>query len=120
MSKQMILELFRLIDWMIALPEALQPLFRQEHNRWEEENEMPYVTTFERLAREEGKAEGKAEGLLEGLLEAIELGLKLRFGSDGLQFLPAIRQLATIDELRRIKRAIETATTLDDIRRLIP
>lgn len=81
---------------------------------------MPYATSFERLAREEGLAEGKAEGLREGLLEAIELGLKLRFGAEGLQCLPAIQQLADIDALRRIKQAIETAATPDDIRRLLP
>jgi hypothetical protein len=26
LSKQMVLELFRLIDWMMTLPEALEPL----------------------------------------------------------------------------------------------
>jgi hypothetical protein len=124
MSKQMILELFRLIDWMITLPEALEPLFIQEHFQWEEEMKMPYVTPFERLTLErgeaKGKAEGKAEGMREGLLEAIELGLKLRFGAEALQCLPAIRQIADIDALRRIKQAIETASTLDDFRRLLP
>ena len=120
MAKKMVLELFRLIDWMITLPEALEPLFREEHHRWEEEKKMPYVTTFERLAREEGKAEGKAEGLREGLLEAIELGLKLRFGAAGLQCQQAIRQLVDIDALRRIKQALEMADTPDDILQLLP
>ena len=120
MSNPMVLELFRLIDWMMTLPQALQPLFRQEHVQWEEEKKMPYVTTFERLAREEGKAEGKAEGLREGLLEAIGLGLRLRFGVEGVQCLPAIQQLVDIDVLRRIKEAILTAATLDDLRRPIP
>src|SRR5262249_14686570 len=87
MSKQMVIELLRLVHWMMELPEALEPLFRQEHLQWEKEKQMPYVTPFERLAREEGRAEGqtqgraegRAEGLREGLLEGIELGLKLRF-----------------------------------------
>jgi len=124
MTKQMVLELFRLIDWMMTLPEALEPLFEQEHLEWEKEKQMPYVTPFERRALEEGRAqgraEGQAEGLRQGLLEAIELGLKLRFGAEGLQCLPAIQQLVDVDILRRIKQAIETATTLDDIRRLLP
>ncbi len=124
MSKEMVWELLRLIDWMMTLPEALEPLFRQEHDQWEKEKQMPYVTSFERLAREEGRAEGQAEGLREGLreglLEAIELGLKLRFGTEGLQCLPAIQQLVDIAILRRIKQAIETAANPDDIRRLLP
>jgi hypothetical protein len=77
---------------------------------------MLYVTSFERLAREEGHT----EGLREGLLEAIELGLKLRFGAEGLQCFPAIQLLKDIDSLRRIKQAIETAATVDDIRQLLP
>ncbi len=124
MSKQTVLELFRLIDWMMTLPEALEPLFEQEHLEWEKEKQMPYVTPFERRVHEKGRAEGqtegRSEGLREGLLEAIELGLKLRFGAEGLQCLPAIQQLADIDLLRRIKQAIEPAATPDDIRRLLP
>ena len=89
---------------------------------------MPYVTSFERLAREEGRQEGhqegrqegRQEGLRAGLLEGIELGLKIRFGAEGLQDFPAIQQRADIESLRRIKQAIETAVPLDDIRRLLP
>src|SRR5262249_25649488 len=107
---------FRLVDRMMTLPEALEPLFRQEHEQWEKEKQMPFVTPYERRLREEGRA----EGLREGLLEAIELGLKLRFGAEGLQCLPAIQQLMDLDILRRIKQAIETAVPPDDIRRFLP
>jgi hypothetical protein len=120
MSKQMVLELLRLVDWMMTLPKPQELLFRQEHEQWEKEKQMPYVTSFERLAREEGEAKGRAEGLREGLLEAIELGLKLRFGAAGLQCFPAIQQLGDIDVLRHIKQAIETAATVDDIRQFLP
>jgi hypothetical protein len=116
MPKQIVLELLRLVDWMMMLPKPQELLFRQEHEQWEKEKQMPYVTSFERLAREEGHT----EGLREGLLEAIELGLKLRFGAEGLQFFPAIQQLVDIDILRRIKQAIEKATSVDDIRQLLP
>ena len=114
------LELLRLVDWMMTLPKPYELLFRQEHEQWEKEKQMPYVTSFERLAREEGEAKGRAEGLREGLLEAIELGLKLRFGAAGLQCFPVIQRLVDIDILRRIKQAIETAATADDIRQLLP
>ncbi len=120
MPKKTVLELIRLIHWMIALPKPLATQFIQEHFQWEEEQKMPYVDEFEEVARQLGEAKGKAEGLREGLLEAIELGLKLRFGVEGLQCLPVVRQLADIDALRRIKQAIETAATPDDIRRLLP
>lgn len=104
----------------MTLPEALEPLFRQEHAEWEKEKQMPYVTSFERLARQEGREEGRQEGLREGLLEGIELALKLRFSAEELQDFAAIQQRADIESLRRIKQALETAATLDDIRRLLP
>lgn len=132
MPKPTILELFRVIHRMIQLPEGLDQQFVQEHYQWEEEKKMPILLPFEIRAMEKGKAEGiaegkaegiaegKAEGLREGLLEAIELGLKLRFGAEGLQCLPAAQRLADIDALRRIKQALETVAGLDDIRRLLP
>lgn len=69
---------------------------------------MPYVNSV--------REEGKAEGLREGLLEGIELALKLRFGVEGSRCFPAVVQLRDIDALRRVKDALETAATLDDIR----
>lgn len=75
---------------------------------------MPYITPFEHRAREKGRQEGLRAGLLEG----IELGLKLRFGAEGLQDFAAIQQ-CDIESLRRIKQALEAAAPLDDIRRLL-
>ncbi|HEY7158381.1 MAG TPA: hypothetical protein VH575_30835 [Gemmataceae bacterium] len=64
-----VLQLFNVIDWMMNLPPALEQLFKQEAEEIEREKRMPYVTSIERLAREEGKAEGKAEGKVEGKAE---------------------------------------------------
>ena len=64
---------------------------------------MPYVTSIERLAKE--------EGLREGLLEAIELGLELRFGREALQALPRIREVLDVDRLRALKAALTRVAT---------
>ena len=68
-------QLFRLIDWMMALPKNLETEFRQELEHYEEEMTMPYVTSVERLAREEGLAEGLERGLEQGLEQGLELGI---------------------------------------------
>lgn len=94
----------------MALPRPLDELFMDEVRDFEKEKFMPYVTTAERLGRE--------EGLKEGLLEGIELGLKLRFGTEGPLLLPEIRQIADVDLLRRIHHAIETAANPDDLRKV--
>ena len=120
LPKQTTLELFRVIHRMMDLPKELAARFMHEHYEWEGEQKMPILLDFEIEAMERGKAEGKAEGLREGLLEGIELGLKLRFGVEGLQCLSSIQRLVDIAALRRIKQAIETVTTLDDLRQLLP
>ncbi|HEV3025584.1 MAG TPA: hypothetical protein VGX76_24095 [Pirellulales bacterium] len=73
---------------------------------------MPYVTSAERIGREAGLKQGRQECLLAG----IELGLKLKFGAEGL--LPEIRQIAEVEMLRRIHQAIETAANPDDLRKV--
>jgi len=57
-----IIKLFRFIDWLISLPVELEPEFRQELDKLQEEKTMPYVTSIERLAKEEGRQEGRQEG----------------------------------------------------------
>ena len=51
-SRDDIRELFRLIDWLMALPQPLDKSFQTEIKRFEEEKIMPYVTSIERLGIE--------------------------------------------------------------------
>ena len=64
-------QLFRVIDWIIDLPVELQKEFRMNLNAIEKEKRMPYVTSVERLAREEGKLEGKLEGIVLGQIQLL-------------------------------------------------
>ena len=53
-ERGLILELFRINDWLIRLPEALEASFRQELYAFEESRQMPYVTTVERAGIDKG------------------------------------------------------------------
>lgn len=114
LNKQEIRELFRIIDWMMDLPKDLTLQFWQELEQYEKEKHVPYITSVERLGIEKGKREGLREGLLEGITTC----LKLRFGAEGLQLLPALQSLTDVDRLHAILKAMETATDLDAVRRL--
>lgn len=98
--------LFRLIDWLMDLPPPLERLFREDLDKIQEEKRMAYVTSIERLARREGQREG------------IESLLRVRFGEEGLRFMPEIQQIHEEETLRAILKALETATNLDEVRRL--
>lgn len=71
-----ILELFRIIDWMISLPSVHEALFREEVYRFEEEQKMPYVTTVERA----GIEKGMQLGLRDGEATVLARQLSRRFG----------------------------------------
>jgi hypothetical protein len=62
-SQQAILELFRLLDLMMNLPEALELEFRDELRQFEEENRMEYVSSIERIGRQEER-----QDIVRGLL----------------------------------------------------
>jgi len=59
-------EIFRLVDWMMRLPEDLSRTFEQALAALEESLNMPYVTSVERIAEERGETRGRAEGRAEG------------------------------------------------------
>ena len=54
-------QLFRLVDWMMALPTALEPAFERAMMAIEQEHKMAFVTSIERLGEKAraGKRLGK-------------------------------------------------------------
>lgn len=118
-NRQQVLNLLRFVDWLVALPKELEQSFQDEVNRYEEANKMPYVTTFERFGIQKGRREGRQEGLREGLLEAIELGLSIKFGEDGLQLMPEVQKIEDIALLRKVKTAVRDAKRLSTIAKLL-
>jgi hypothetical protein len=118
LTKQDIGTLFRIIDWMMDLPEVQYQQFWQELEQYEKEKQVPYITSVERHGIEKGKREGLLEGKREGLLKGITSCLKVRFGTQGLALLPAIQSVEDVDRLEAILTAVETASDLDGIRPL--
>lgn len=72
-QRQQIIDLFRFIDWVMALPQELEVDFRQEINQYEEERRMQYITSIERIGIEEGRKQESLRILLRQL--------QRRFGS---------------------------------------
>jgi predicted transposase YdaD len=101
-----ILELFRLLDWFLVLPEGLEIAFRADLVNFEREKTMPYVTSIERLGRQEGRREG-----------IIDLSVRLarkRFPSLAAQTETAIRGLPQ-ERLESLSEALLDFTTLAEL-----
>jgi predicted transposase YdaD len=54
------------VDWLLWLPGNLEQQFKQQLEQLEAQTQMRYVTSIERIAREEGRKEGREEGRKEG------------------------------------------------------
>jgi predicted DNA-binding ribbon-helix-helix protein len=99
-------ELFRLIDWLMVLPPALNNMIWQDMHKIQEERRMPFVTSIERLME------------CRGLRAGIESLLRVRFGEEGLRLMPEIQEIYEEEKLQAILRALETAASPDEVRRL--
>ena len=107
--RQDVLNLLRFIDWVMQLPSELEQAYREEVAAMEAEMGKPYITSFERLSKEEGMQQGMREGLLAG----IALGLELKFGPDGLALLPEVERITSIEQLRTLQEEIKSAPTVE-------
>ncbi|NER94004.1 MAG: transposase [Symploca sp. SIO1B1] len=65
-GKKDIVQLFRLIDWFIALPKFEEDRLWQEIQTLEENKKMPYITSVERRGIEKGLQQGLQQGLQRG------------------------------------------------------
>ncbi len=63
-EREDVLDLFRFIDWLLVLPGEMTKSFRQRIEELEQESKMKYVTSIERLGRQEGRQEGLREVVL--------------------------------------------------------
>jgi hypothetical protein len=107
--------LFRLIDWIMTLPQQLEREFRQSVYDFEQEKRMPYVTSIERLAKEEGRE----EGFKDGLRESIAMLLESRFGEAGRKLGRKVRSIRDLELLRALPEKVFSAQSLADVRKLL-
>ena len=62
-TAQEVLDFYQVLDWMMRLPKELEQQLRQDVRTLEGELAMRYVTSFERLAMEEGIQQGQSRML---------------------------------------------------------
>ncbi|HEY9279758.1 MAG TPA: DUF4351 domain-containing protein [Eoetvoesiella sp.] len=125
-SKKEALRLLRIIDWMMALPAALEPAFEQAMIRMEQEHKMAFVTSIERLSEkrgwekgrleglDEGKLEGRVEGRVEGEASLLQRQLTRKFGPVPEALQQRI-QTATLVQLETWSLNILDASSLDEV-----
>lgn len=124
-EREDVINLFQFIDWVMSLPLQLEQEFWQEVIQLEEERRMPYITSVERIGIQKGIEQGIEQERQQSrqlfrqiLLESIELGLELKFGSEGLNLLPEISLLQDIEQLRAVQAGLRTVSTVEELRQI--
>lgn len=118
-ERQKIIDLFGVIDWMMRLPKEHDEVFWESIEALEEEKNVRYVTSIERLGVERGMEQGIQQGLRQGLQEGLQQGqarlltrlLMERFG-DVPQWVTDKLAAASEAELQAWATAVLSASTL--------
>lgn len=96
-----ILELFRFIDWVLALPEELEDQLWVEVRQFEEEKQMHYASNIERIAQHNGQD------------KLLDLLIRQHFGA--LPEVDARLREATPEQLETWALRILTAGSLEEV-----
>lgn len=89
-SKDYILSLFAFIDWVLALPEPLELEYDHNIGQLEEEKQVTYITSIERIGMrrgwQQGWQEGQQDGEIKGERALLTRQLQHRFGELPAQY----------------------------------
>ena len=104
--------LFEFIDWVMSLPKELEKSLRVEIEEIEEEMKMEYITSIQRIGREEGLEEGSQEEAVKLLCSQISK----RFRIERQSISPIFEGLTT-EQIEKLALYFLDAESLDDIRK---
>jgi len=109
-TKERILTLFRVIDWLLRTPLKLEPVFQQGLSTIEE-RKMAYITGIERL----GLERGMQQGMQQGEVAVLNRQMQRKFGE---KFTEAHRQRvdkADINTLLDWSEQVLVAQSIDEV-----
>ncbi|MCK7496714.1 MAG: DUF4351 domain-containing protein [Comamonadaceae bacterium] len=109
-TKQEVLDLYEFIDWLLALPEALEDAFLDEIHDLEERTNMRYISSAERI----GMRRGTELGIQQGGATVLRSILQRRFG-DPPPWVETKLQEGTLAEFEQWAKRSLDADTLEAV-----
>ncbi len=113
-DRQLVIDLLGFIDSMMSLPKEEEERLWQSFSDTEEESNMRYVTSIERLGIEKGMQQGMQQGRHQGMAQVLVRQLVTRFGNVPAAVLTRIDG-ASDDELESWADAVLSAPSLEAI-----
>ena len=119
-STKDILNLYRLVDWLMMLPDDLTRQFTEKLIAYEEEHKMPYITSAERIGIEKGILQGIEKGMIsdarEMVLEALDTKFSSNIPTDVHELIQALNNRIL---LKRLLRSAIQSRDIDGFRKSI-
>jgi hypothetical protein len=107
-SKKEILELYRFLDWVLALPKRLTRQFDDFIEEYEEGNKVEYVTSIERRGIEKGLQQGLQQGIQLSVVDI--LGARFENVPNTL-----VKTIQAIDDKSFLSQLLKKAILVDSI-----
>ena len=117
-----IVQLFRLIDRMMALTTELQQQFKQEVNRYQEERKMRFLSRIEEEAIEEGIQQGiqqEHQKTLQFGREIIIEILQMRFQEVPPELNEALNKINDVSVLKQVHRQALIVNSISEFQQLL-
>jgi hypothetical protein len=111
LTKFEIINLGKFIDKMMTLPPQLQLNFKTKLSQYEEENKMPFLSTIEEMALEEGAKLTSQKYII--------LALQSRFGEIPNSLIETINQIEDVSVLESLFVPSITINSLEEFQHLV-
>jgi hypothetical protein len=109
-SREDIINLYNLIDWIMTLTKDLEREFQQELSKYEEEKKMPYITSIERA----GQLKGQLKGELLEAQKLVKRQLKRRVGEIEKSLIKQVEALP-VEALEELGEALLDFSTVANL-----
>jgi hypothetical protein len=103
------------LDWFLQLPQERERALRQELERLDKEDNVPYLSFIERDALERGTEKGR----LEGRLETLRMYVTAKFGEEALGWLSAAQEMSDEGQLMQLCASVFQADSAEKVRSLL-
>jgi hypothetical protein len=121
LKRETILAIYKFIDLIMALPEALESELYDEIKVIEEKSTMPHITTAERIGMKKGMEKGMEEGIEKGIEKSISAVhqalaaiIEIKFGEAGDQLRKNAYRMKNLEILQKLIEKLKRAQTLTE------
>ena len=104
-------KLFRLLDWMMTLPDELQNRFEEQVNRYQEDRKVPLLSHMELRAEKRGNLKATQESVLDNL--------DVRFGAVPGELADAVAKIEDLEWLKQLHRRSVVVESIEAFQRLL-